>query len=551
MPSIQGYAMSNKHLVVKNLSVLFSYDNHVVEGLSFSIEKGQTVALVGESGSGKSMTALAITQLLPLAAKLDEKSEIIFDGEDLLSKSEIDMRKIRGGKIATIFQEAITALNPVLTIGQQLDEVLKVQCKLNKKERRERAFSLLGEVGLQDPENVYQSYTHELSGGMKQRAMIAIALAGEPELLIADEPTTALDVTIQAQVISLLKKIQQKRKMSMLFITHDLGIVYQIADYVVVMRHGKLIEQADTKSFYKNPQNDYSKALFAAIPNFRMRDVAKKHIEEKLPLLTVRDLKIYFPIKKGVFKRTVGNVKAVDGVSLNIYKGNTLALVGESGSGKTTTGMGLLRLYALSGGQIDYNNLNIGALSARKFNPYRKDLQIIFQDPYSSMNPRMIIQDIIEEGMIAQKIGDSASREKRIGELLELVGLDPEYRFRYPHEFSGGQRQRICIARALAMEPKFIVCDEPTSALDVSVQMNILKLLVKLQNELELTYLLITHDFSVVAAMADEVAVMYHGKIVESGATESVLKNPQHEYTKKLLSAVPVIEEISEECNEV
>lgn len=543
--------MSSDHLVVKNLSVWFSKDNDAVKNLSFSIPKGQTLALVGESGSGKSMTALAITQLLPLSAKLDPASEIVFDGTDLLSNSEIQMRKVRGGKIATVFQEAITALNPVLTIGEQIDEVLKAQLRMNKKARKTRAIELLEEVGLQDPKGAYVAYPHQLSGGMKQRAMIAIALAAEPELLIADEPTTALDVTIQAQVIDLLKNIQKSREMTMLFITHDLGIVYQVADHVLVMKHGELIEQADKKTFFANPQDDYSKALFAAIPSFRMRDLSTKHAQETKPILSVENLKIHFPIKKGLFKRTVGFVKAVDGVNLKLYKGKTLALVGESGSGKTTTGMGLLRLNKITDGRVEYNETDLCTLSRRRFNPYRKDLQIIFQDPYSSMDPRMIVQEIIEEGMIAQKIGDKKSRGKRVCELLDMVGLEAGHRFRYPHEFSGGQRQRICIARALAMEPKFIVCDEPTSALDVSVQMNILKLLVKLQNELGLTYLLITHDISVVAGVADEVAVMYQGKIVEYGDVTDILKNPQQDYTKKLLSAVPVIKELREEYHEI
>lgn len=533
--------MKNDHLVIKNLRIQFSKNNIAVNNISLTIKRGQTVALVGESGSGKSITALAVTQLLPPKARLDVKSQIIFDGEDLLNKSELQMRKIRGRRIATVFQEASSALNPVLTIGQQIDEVLKAQTDLQKKARKTRALSLLEEVGLSDSLGSYDAYPHQLSGGMKQRAMIAMALACEPELLIADEPTTALDVTIQAQVLELFKKIQNKHKMSLLFITHNLAIVYHMADYVVVMRKGEIVEQAEACAFFKSPQHDYSKELFAAIPGINLfkHDHFKKN-QEKMPFLSVKDLKIYFPIKKGLFKRTVGYIKAVDGINLNLYKGKTLALVGESGSGKTTIGMGLMRLHEASDGCIYYNGIDLNSLSNRRFNPYRRDFQIIFQDPYSSMNPRMMICEIIEEGMLAQKIGgNKQSRDKRICELLELVGLDPDMRFRYPHEFSGGQRQRICISRALAMEPKFIVCDEPTSALDVSVQMTILKLLIKLQHEFDLTYLLITHDLSVVSDFADEVAVMYHGKIIESGSIDQVMGNPQHEYTKKLLAAVP------------
>lgn len=540
----QGLIMKNDHLVIKNLRIQFSKNNIVVNNISFTIRRGQTVALVGESGSGKSITALAITQLLPSKATLDVNSQIILDGEDLLNKSELQMRKIRGRRIATVFQEASTALNPVLTIGQQIEEVLKAHIQLEKKARKSRALSLLEEVGLSDSLGSYDAYPHQLSGGMKQRAMIAIALACEPELLIADEPTTALDVTIQAQVLQLFKKIQKKHNMSLLFITHNLAIVYHMADYVVVMRQGEIVEQAEAQSFFNAPQHDYSKELFAAIPGINLiKQEQVKKDTEKTPFMTVEDLRIYFPIKKGLFKRTVGYVKAVDGINLTLYKGKTLALVGESGSGKTTTGMGLMRLYDTSGGCVNYNGVNLNGLSNRQFNPYRRDFQIIFQDPYSSMNPRMMIYEIIEEGMLAQNIGgNKQSRDKRICELLELVGLNPDMRFRYPHEFSGGQRQRICISRALAMEPKFIVCDEPTSALDVSVQMTILKLLLRLQHEFDLTYLLITHDLSVVSGFADDVAVMYHGKIVESGTIDSVMNNPQHEYTKKLLAAVPEIE---------
>lgn len=531
--------MSNdsKILSIKNLTVRFG-DDRVIDDISFDIETGSTVALVGESGSGKSMTALAIMQLLPLAAKVDAKnSYIFFEGDDLLTKSELTMRKLRGDKIALVFQEAITALNPVLTIAQQIEEVLKAHTNLNRNERLKKIIHLLNEVGIVDPEQVAKSYPHQLSGGMKQRAMIACALAGEPDLLIADEPTTALDVTIQAQVIDLLKRLQQKRKMSVLFITHDLGIVYQIADYVVVMQKGKIVEQNNTNEFFQNPTHEYSKHLFNSIPGEKNRP--ERAAKTTKNILTVNDLKIYYPIRKGVFKKVVGHVKAVDGVNFDLHSGKTLALVGESGSGKTTVGMGILQLIQTTSGNVLFDGKDVAHIKAHELNLCRKDFQIIFQDPYSSMNPRMMIRDIVLEGMRAQNMTIS---DDRAGELLSMVGLDPEFQYRYPHEFSGGQRQRICIARALAVEPKLIICDEPTSALDVSVQMHILKLLIKLQEKFNLAYLLITHDFSVVAFMADQVAVMYHGKIVEQGEVMDILKEPQDEYTKRLLASVPTIE---------
>lgn len=512
-------------LSVKNLSVKFGGAT-VVNKINFEIFLGQTLALVGESGSGKSLTALAIMQLLPLAAKLDPNSCIYLEGEDLLHKSELMMQKIRGSEISMVFQEAITALNPVLTIGHQIDEVLKAHKRVRS---HQRIIECLTEVGISDPEQCAVSYPHQLSGGMKQRAMIAIALAAEPKLLIADEPTTALDVTIQAQVLELMQNIQKKRGMSVLFITHDIGIVKKIADHVVVMKEGDIVEQKSVASFFQNPEHEYSKHLFNSIPSaaIREREIITEHRDS---VLVAQDLKIHYPIKKGIFKRVVGYVKAVDGVSFELQAGKTLALVGESGSGKTTAGLGVLDLLRITSGSIKYQN---GA----ELN--RKDYQIIFQDPYSSMNPRMMIADIISEGMRAQKLPVTTAK---IDELLTMVGLEPEYKYRYPHEFSGGQRQRICIARALALEPKVLICDEPTSALDVSVQMHILKLMVKLQQKLDLSYLLITHDFSVVSYLADEVAVMHHGKIVEQGEVETILKSPQHEYTKKLLASVPIIE---------
>ncbi|MCB1828140.1 MAG: ABC transporter ATP-binding protein, partial [Coxiellaceae bacterium] len=423
-----------KVLSIQHLRVTIA-DKAVIDDVSFDIHAGETVALVGESGSGKSMTALAIMQLLPLAATMDVSSTILFEGVDLLSQSEIAMRKIRGKKIGLIFQEAITALNPVLTIQQQIEEVLRAHTTCRKKQRQQRILDLLLEVGIVDPQQVAKSYPHQLSGGMKQRAMIAQALAGQPDLLIADEPTTALDVTIQAQVLSLLQTIQQRHGMSVLFITHDLGVVNHIADRVVVMKDGKLVEEKRAADFFAKPEHVYSQQLFNSIPCFanRPKPVAA---EETATLLSATDIKIYYPIKKGVLRRTVGYVKAVDGVTFRLQQGKTLALVGESGSGKTTTGMGIIDLLTLTDGQVSLQGASI-----------RKDCQIIFQDPYSSMNPRMMVGDIIVEGMKAHHMPVTA---EKISELLTMVGLQPEHQHRYPHEFSGGQRQRICIARALA-----------------------------------------------------------------------------------------------------
>ncbi len=535
-------AMNNILLNVDNLSLAFKKKGvlvPVLKEVSLTIEKGKTLALVGESGSGKTLTSLAIMQLLPPNAVIDQQSTIELGQVDLLTLSELKLQKVRGGKIGMIFQEAMTALNPVLTIGQQIAEILRFHFpRMSRKNRLVKIHELLSEVGISDPKSRANSYPFELSGGMKQRAMIAMALACEPELLIADEPTTALDVTIQKQVLKLLKTIQAKREMSILFITHNLGVVYDMADYVAVMREGVIIEQAQAETFFRNPKHPYSKQLFSAVADWG-NILPEKPITSQ-PLVKVDDLKIHFPIRQGIFKRIVGYVKAVDGVDLSLYRGRTLALVGESGSGKTTTGMGILQLVSITSGSVSYEGEELVGAYQKSLQKLREKFQIIFQDPYSSMNPRMLVNDIIAEGLVTQKIGKSdKERDAIVAQLLEKVGLDPEHRHRFPHEFSGGQRQRICIARALAINPQFIVCDEPTSSLDVSVQLRILTLLRSLQDEFNLSYLLITHDFSVVAQMAHDVAVMHEGKIVEMGTTHAVLKNPQHPYTQKLLSAVP------------
>ncbi|MFB3100144.1 MAG: ABC transporter ATP-binding protein [Gammaproteobacteria bacterium] len=540
--------MSSPILKVVKLQTSFGLNEDTqfaVDDVSFSINKGETFALLGESGSGKSITALSIMRLLPAAARINQGS-IFLDDKDLLTLPEYAMRDIRGSRIAMIFQEPQTSLNPVLTVGQQIGETLQRHKNMRGVEQRRRCIELLESVGIPESERRIGEYPHQFSGGMKQRIMIAIALAGEPDLLIADEPTTALDVTIQAQVLDLLRQIQNDTGMAMLFITHDLAVASEMADDVAVMRYGKIVEQNSRDSFYANPAHPYSQELFAALPSRTKRDAETESVQTRTEnydthvLLKVRDLKVHFPIKKGILKKTVGFVRAVDGVSIDIYSGQTFAMVGESGSGKTTFGKGILQLLHASDGSVVFDGQELTQLKGRALRQQRSDIQIVFQDPYSSMNPRMMIADVIAEGMVAQGIGGSKQqRLKRVDDLLEQVGLEPAHKNRYPHEFSGGQRQRICIARALAVEPKLIVCDEPTSALDVSVQSQILELLKNLQKNMGLGYLFITHNISVVEYLAHYVAVMYQGKIVEQGTVDEVLTNPQDPYTQKLLAAVP------------
>jgi ABC-type microcin C transport system duplicated ATPase subunit YejF len=489
--------------------------------------------------------------LLPEAARISSGS-VHFGKQDLLTLPEREMRDIRGSGISMIFQEPMTSLNPVVKVGKQIAEVLIRHKGMSKAQARQRALDLLDAVKIKKPAHTIDTYAHELSGGMKQRVMIAIALACEPKLLIADEPTTALDVTIQATVLDLINELRQKFNMAILFITHDLAVVKQVSDHVAVMRQGKIVEESSNEVFFSNPIHDYSWELFAALPAMEKRgkpllaangDTSEEIVNHQVSeqdTLRVSDLKVHFPIKKGIFKRTIGHVKAVDGVSIDIPPGKTVALVGESGSGKTTVGKGILRLVQPTSGEVTYLGLPIHEIGKQQLLEQRTNLQIVFQDPFSSMNPRMLVGDIIEEGMKALKVlGNSEARKARVLELLDQVGLSKDAHLRYPHEFSGGQRQRICIARALAVNPKIIICDEPTSALDVSVQAQILDLLNDLQHRLGISYLFITHNMSVVAYFADRVAVMYQGKIVEQGEVEQVLTNPQHEYTKKLLAAVP------------
>jgi peptide/nickel transport system ATP-binding protein len=589
-----------------------------VDGVSFDIQPGETFALLGESGCGKSMTALSLLRLLPSSGRI-VGGEVVFQGHDVLRLPESAMREVRGGGIAMVFQEPMTSLNPVMSIGEQIAEAVERHGDSGDVSTVERVTKLLDAVRIPDPERRLGEYPHQLSGGMKQRVVIAIALAGNPALLVADEPTTALDVTIQAQVLDLLRTLQQERDMSILLITHDLGVVAETADRVAVMYAGQIVEQATRDAFFNDPRHPYSRKLFDSLPSMEKRsrdlqvipglvpslqgqfsgcrfaprcaevmDVCHQHIpqwfasdghgalchlyadtpdsrtgnqeeahEAGAPgrqahgptptavetLLDTRGLEIYFPIQKGLFKRTVGHVRAVDGVGLSIPRGRTLALVGESGCGKTTVGKGILQLLRVTGGQVLFDGQELTTLAGAQLRRLRSEMQIIFQDPASSMNPRMLVGDIIAEGLVAQGIG--AGREehqRRVAALLDQVGMPAESAKRYPHEFSGGQRQRICIARALAVEPKLIICDEPTSALDVSVQAQILNLLKGLQDELQLSYLFITHDVSVVSYIANEVAVMYLGRIVEHGDVETILRSPSHPYTQALMSAVPRIE---------
>ena len=541
--------MSENILQVKNLTVSTgtgTKKTDIVNNISFTIERGETFVLLGESGSGKSITALSIMRLLPAAIKISDGS-VILHTTNLFQLPENKMRKIRGAKIGMIFQEPQTSLNPVLTAGQQISETLRQHDNLSKKQCIKRSIELLDAVGIPDAERRINEYPHQFSGGMKQRIMIAIALAGKPDLLIADEPTTALDVTIQAQVLNLLRKLQSETGMSILFITHDIGVASQMADHIAVMQNGSIVELKSKKELFSNPENSYTQKLFDAIPSWEKR-TEENEIEtivrtDHTSLLKVKDLKVYYPIRKGIFKRTIGHVRAVDDVTISLHAGETVAIVGESGSGKTTMGKGILQLLDITSGDITYKKTDLKRLDAHSLRKLRSDIQIVFQDPYSSMNPRMMVNDIIQEGMLAQGVGESKKeRDEYTVQLLEQVGLLSEHRFRYPHEFSGGQRQRICIARALAVRPKLIICDEPTSALDVSVQAQILSLLKELQKEYQLGYLFITHNISVVEYIAHYVAVMYEGKIVEQGDVEKILKNPKNPYTKNLLSAVPRIE---------
>ncbi|NOR56053.1 MAG: dipeptide ABC transporter ATP-binding protein [Sulfurovum sp.] len=522
-------------LSVENLSLMVE-GNPLLQNISFDIQKGEIFALVGESGSGKSLTSLAIMRLLPEVISVTS-GDIHLKEKSLFTLPEYKMQKVRGKAIAMIFQEPMSALNPVMTVGEQVAEVLRIHLGLKNGEVKAKVIALFEEVALKEPEERYGWYPHQLSGGQKQRVMIAMALACEPELLIADEPTTALDVTIQAQILTLLKEIREQRGLSILFITHDMAVVAEMADRIAVMKEGEIVEEALCEHFFTNPQHPYTKALLQDARALKEeRDSSKSET-----LLEVKNVKVHFPIKKGFFQRTVGYVKAVDGVSFSIARGKTLALVGESGSGKSTIGKAILSLVECREGEITFDGQKLTGLNNTGLKPYRRKIQVVFQDPFSALNPRMTIGNIIREGMESLKVGPQTRKEQDdyICALLEKVDLDVSYMERYPHEFSGGQRQRIGIARALAVEPDLIICDEPTSALDVSVRAQVLSLLKKLQKESGLSYLFITHDLSIIDLVADEVAVMKEGKIVEQGSVKEVMNNPQHAYTQKLLASAP------------
>jgi len=523
-------------LSVKELTLVIE-GTKLLNKISFNIKEGEIFALVGESGSGKSLTSLAVMRLLPEVITVSS-GDITLKEQSLFALPEYKMQKIRGKQIAMIFQEPMSALNPVMTVGEQVAEVIRIHLGMKKDAVKRKVVSLFKEVTLKNPEERYDWYPHQLSGGQKQRVMIAMALACEPDLLIADEPTTALDVTIQAQVLGLLKKIQKERSLAILFITHDMAVVSQMADRIAVMKEGEILEEAESKLFFSHPKHPYTRSLLRdAMQSKAHRD----NNEAAENILAVEHLKVYFPVKKGFFQRTVGHVKAVDDVSFSIAKGKTLALVGESGSGKSTIGKAILSLVQVTQGNVKFENRNLLILKEVDLKPYRRKIQVVFQDPYSALNPRMTIGDIIREGMVSLNVGpkDRTEQDLYIKELLLKVELEPEHMQRYPHEFSGGQRQRIGIARALAVKPELIICDEPTSALDVSVRAQVLKLLKKLQDESGLSYLFITHDLSIIAMVADEVAVMKEGKIVEQGPVLAVMHDPQHEYTKKLLKSAP------------
>ena len=529
--------MPSKLLSVENLSVAFTQGGKqtlAVDRITFDIDKGESVAVVGESGSGKSVSALSVLKLLPYPAASHPTGRVVYKGgEDLLEANETVMRKVRGNEISMIFQEPMTSLNPLHSVEKQISEILRIHRGLSGTAARQRVVKLLTQVGIQDPQERLDSYPHQLSGGQRQRVMIAMALANEPDLLIADEPTTALDVTVQAQILKLLKDLQRQRGMAMLFITHDLGIVRKFADRVCVMTEGKIVEHGPVADIFERPQHAYTKHLLAAEPKG-----SPPETDEAKPIVVKADnLKVWFPVKRGLLRRTADHIKAVDGIDVTVREGQTLGIVGESGSGKTTLGLAILRMIS-SEGRIAFNGAEIQAHKWKDMRPLRRDMQIVFQDPFGALSPRMSVSDIVGEGLQVHFPGISAEeRDRKVARALEEVGLDATTRFRYPHEFSGGQRQRISIARAMVLEPKFVMLDEPTSALDMSVQAQVVDLLRDLQKAHGLAYLFISHDLKVVRALANEVVVMRRGKVVEAGPAEQIFDAPQSDYTKALMAA--------------
>ena len=540
--------MAENLIEVRDLAVEFvsgARSQRVVEGVSFDIRKGETLALVGESGSGKSVTAHSILRLLPYPLARHPAGEIHYAGEDLLKASERRMRGIRGDRIAMVFQEPMTSLNPLHSIGKQINEVLLIHKGLSGKAATARTLDLLELVGIPEPTKRIRAYPHELSGGQRQRVVIAMALANEPELLIADEPTTALDVTVQLKILELLKELQARLGMALLLISHDLNLVRRIAHHVCVMQSGRIVEQAACEDLFSAPQHPYTRELLAAEPSGG--PVPTK--ESSPTLLEVKDLKVWFPIKTGLFRHTVDHIKAVDGVSFKLPKGQTLGIVGESGSGKSTLGLAILRLIG-SSGEIRFDDQALETMSQRAVRPLRRQMQVVFQDPFGSLSPRMSVGQIVGEGLGIHSLGSAAEQAQAITDALIEVGLDPESRHRYPHEFSGGQRQRIAIARALVLKPDLILLDEPTSALDRTVQRQVVELLRSLQAKYNLTYLFISHDLAVVRALSHQMMVVKQGKVVEQGVAEAIFAAPQHPYTQQLLESafmVPTTDEQPEE----
>jgi len=541
--------MSEVLLEVRHLHTYLSTGEQVVKAvddISFTLKKGETFCLVGESGSGKSITALSVIRLLPQGIATHPAGDIQFKGQDLLKVEEAQLREIRGSQIAMIFQEPMTSLNPVFTIGEQIIEALQLHHPdMSDEQAEQKALAALTQVQISNPHERFNDYPHQLSGGQRQRVMIAMALACEPDLLIADEPTTALDVTVQAEILKLMRQLQADTGMSILFITHDFGVVAEMAHQVGVMQHGKLVEVGTTKQLLTQPQHPYTQKLLASVPeNLAKPSViytaATETSATQPALVQIQDLNVWFPIKKGLFRRVVDQIKAVDGVSLAIPQGQIMALVGESGCGKTTLGRAILQLEKPTSGSVHLKGTELTALSANELRPLRPKMQMVFQDPQSSLNPRLLIEQTLTEPLAVHGIG--ANYEERLviaAQVLESVQLKRDYLWRYPHEFSGGQRQRIGLARALVLNPEFMVCDEITSALDVSVQAEILQLLLKIRAERNLTLLFITHNIGVVEYLSDQTVVMYKGKVVEQGPTAQVCGNPQNAYTQKLLAAVP------------
>ena len=538
-------ATYQKLLEVEDLSVAFRQGQRetlAVDRVSFEIKKGETLALVGESGSGKSVTALSVMKLLPYPQAYHPSGQILFKGRDLLPLTEAKMRDVRGADISIVFQEPQTSLNPLHTLEKQIAESLALHRGISGPAARQRVIELLDQVGIPNPETRLASFPHQLSGGQRQRVMIALALANEPDLLIADEPTTALDVTVQAQILKLLKDLQARLGMAMLFITHDLRIVRKVADQVCVMTQGKIVEHGPVERVFTQATHPYTQQLLAAEPK---KDPSPIHPEAPVVLRT-DNLKVWFPIRRGVLRKTVGHIKAVDGVSIELRKGETLGVVGESGSGKTTLGLAILRLIS-SDGPVVFMGNQLQGLKFKSMRPFRRNMQIVFQDPYGSLSPRMSVSDIIEEGLwVHHPAMPQSEREQRVISALVDVGLEPATRFRYPHEFSGGQRQRIAVARAIVLEPTFVVLDEPTSALDMLIQAQIVALLCKLRREHDLTYMFISHDLKVVAAMASRLVVMRHGKVVEEGSAADVFASPKNDYTRALFAAAFDLETASE-----